>query len=90
MTDLFSRLPHPVVSGLAAIDRERLAHELTVVGQAIHERAQLLLATGHRGVELAVVELDDTASRVLQRAHSYQYAKDGDTEPTIPAPQLAE
>ena len=90
MTDLFSRLPSPVLSGLAAADRERLAHELTTVGQAIRERAQLLRSTGHGGVELAVVELDEAASRVLQRAHGYQYAEDGPTAPILPATHATE
>lgn len=90
MTDLFSRLPNPVLNGLAALDRERLAHELTVVSQALRERARLLWSSGHRGVELAVIELDEAATCVLQRARSYQHAEDGQTEPTLPVTQPAE
>jgi hypothetical protein len=74
MTHHFDELAaHPPVDGLAPREREYLAYELTVVGRAARERADLLKATGHRGVELAVVELTEFAGRVLARAHRYQH-----------------
>lgn len=88
MTGRYDRLPYPARHSLTALDSERLAHELTIVGEALRERARLLLATGYRGVELAVVELDDAATRVLHRAH--HYAPNSPTAPTFPITRLAE
>jgi len=62
----------PPTDGLAPREREFLAYELIVVARAADERADLLKATGHRGVELAVVELTELARRVRARAHQYQ------------------
>lgn len=73
MTHHFDELANPPVAGLDPREREYLAYELTVVGRAARERAGLLKATGQRGVELAVVELTELASRVLARAHRYQH-----------------
>jgi hypothetical protein len=73
MTQNFDALPNPPVQGLGQQEREYLAYELTVVGRAARERAALL-RLGGPGVELAVVELDEFANRVLTRAHRYQPA----------------
>ena len=70
MTQYYDELAVPPVHGLNARGRELLAFELTVVGRAARERAAQLRAGG-RGVELAVVELDEFAQRVLDRARSY-------------------
>lgn len=45
-----------------------VARELTRVAQAAHARANTLHASGHRGVELAVVELRAFGDRVLRHA----------------------
>lgn len=79
MTHHLDDLGNPPVDGLDAREREYLAYELTVVGKAARERAYVLRASGNRSVELAVVELSEFATRVLQRAHRYQY---GEGSPT--------
>lgn len=70
MTQYYDELAVPPVHGLNERGRELLAFELTVVGRAALERAAQLRAGG-RGVELAVVELDEFAKRVLDRARNY-------------------
>jgi hypothetical protein len=75
-TQHFDALATPPVQGLDQREREYLAYELTVVGRAARERASLLVSGGHRGVELAVVELTEFADRVLARARGYQPERD--------------
>lgn len=77
MTHHLDDLTNPPTAGLSVRERQSLAYELVVVGRAAHERAQVLRATGHRGVELAVVELDEFAHRVLRRARRYQPPAEG-------------
>jgi hypothetical protein len=72
----YDELPHPPVRGLDAREREFLAFELTEIGRAARERADLLRAGGP-GVELAVVELRELASRVFARARRYQHPEGG-------------
>lgn len=77
MTHHLDALANPPVAGLGDRERQYLAYELVVVARAAHERAQVLRATGHRSVELAVVELDEFAHRVLRRARRYQPSAEG-------------
>lgn len=71
MTQYYDELATPPAHGLNARGQELLAFELTVIGRVARERADQLRAGG-RGVELAVVELDEFATRVFARARSYQ------------------
>ncbi|MFI5614727.1 hypothetical protein [Amycolatopsis sp. NPDC051903] len=75
MTHHLTHLSNPSTDGLDAREREYLAYELTVIGKAARERSYTLRASGKRSVELAVVELDEFATAVLQRAHRYQYGE---------------
>jgi len=73
-------LPEPRPAHLSARERAVVAAELLAFGHIVRGRALTLRATGHRSVELAVVELAELATAVFHLAHRYQYEK-GESQP---------
>jgi hypothetical protein len=75
MSSYLDELEYPPVAQMALEDQEMAAWESWVIATAIKERASLLRATGHRGVELAVVELETIAERIMARSGRYQASR---------------